>query len=762
MNAEMNNELPDAPSLKGCSVAGEAVEVFSESLFRVLARRRWTVLATAALALAGGFLYLQRATPVYTSTSKVCVEQTGPQIFEKDTSGMISMWDRYLYTQAARLKSTQILSAALKAPGMAGLKTWANADDPMTVLRRHLEVVVGKKDEIISVSFVSPYPEEAAQIVNTVIGSYIAAHEQRTRTTLGEVVRILKEEKTKRNEDLLLKLQKMTEFKQHNEGLALGTDQDNNIIVRQLEPLASVLREAQLATLESKSFYDAVRKTADEPSGLRQLAEGQRARGIYATTSSESTFLRTELNRLEREKAETLRELKPNHPVVRALEDERQRTQKRLAELDEESARGVLAAAEQQYLAAREKEQELQKYFEKQRQEAVQLNKQLTQYTLLQSDYEQAMKLCDLLDNSIQRLDVTTEVGALNISILEAAEPALRPSQPQKAKTAGAALALGLAAGIGLALLRDRRDQRLRSAREISTVLSLPVLGVVPSIRGGQQAPCFRGQQARTNPDSREAEAFRTIRTALFFRSANGGARTILITSPAPREGKSTVAANLGIVIAQAGQRTLILDADFRRPMQHRIFGVDRKAKGLSLVLAGRMAPEEAIVRTDLENLDVLTCGPEVSNPAEMLNSDRFARLVKTLSFEYERIVVDSPPVVAVTDAHILGALCHATILVLRAEFSTRKVAAHAREGLAGVGARVLGVVVNDVSDKGDQYGCYTSYGYFSRGRGDGDNGRRSAGPDRRREMAPAAAAVPRRARTSVKEEPGLEDRFPR
>jgi succinoglycan biosynthesis transport protein ExoP len=292
-------------------------------------------------------------------------------------------------------------------------------------------------------------------------------------------------------------------------------------------------------------------------------------------------------------------------------------------------------------------------------------------------------------------------------------------------------------------------------------VLSLPVLGVVPSIRGGQQVPCVCGQQARTSPDSREAEAFRTIRTALFFRSANGGARTILITSPAPREGKSTVAANLGIVIAQAGQRTLILDADFRRPMQHRIFGVDRKSRGLSLILAGRMAPEEAIVRTDLENLDVLTCGPDVPNPAEMLNSDHFARLVKTLSFEYERIVVDSPPVVAVTDAHILGALCHATILVLRAEFSTRKVAAHAREGLAGVGARVLGVVVNDVSDKGDRYGCYTSYGYFSRGHGDGDNGRRSAGPDRGREMAPAVAAVLRRARTSVKEEPGLEDGFP-
>jgi capsular exopolysaccharide synthesis family protein len=173
------------------------------------------------------------------------------------------------------------------------------------------------------------------------------------------------------------------------------------------------------------------------------------------------------------------------------------------------------------------------------------------------------------------------------------------------------------------------------------------------------------------------------------------------------------------------------------------------------------MAPEEAIVHTDLENLDVLTCGPDVPNPAEMLNSDRFARLVNTLSFEYERILVDSPPVVTVTDAHILGALCNVTILVLRAEFSTRRVASYAREGLAGVGARVLGVVVNDVSDKGDQYGCYTSDGYSYRGRGDGGNGRRTAGMGPKHETAPTAVAALRSSQANVEEEAGDEARFP-
>jgi len=737
-----NREIKDKSLDRSVSItARESGDILSASLLQILGRRRWTVLVTTVLALAGGFLYLQYTTPLYTSTSKVLVEQTGPQIFERDTSGVIARWDKYLYTQAEQLQSTPILLAALKTLGTAKLETWANVNNPMAVLRSNLEVLVGRKDEIISVSFVSPYPEEAAQIVNTLVDCYISAHEQRKRSTLGEVVRILKDERTKRNEDLLAKLQKMMEFTQRNEGLALGTDQDTNVIVRELERLSAALTDAQLATLEGRSFYEAVRKMADNPSGLRQLAEARHAQWIYAATSDQSSSLRAELKRMECDKADLLQALKTDHPAITALDTEIRRTRGQLAELDEEYARGLLAAAEQQYLAARERERELQRHVDEQRQQAVQLNKQITEYILLQSDYQQTTKLCDLLDNSIQRLDVSTEVGALNISILDTAVPALKPSHPQKARSMSVALALGLLVGVGLALLRDWRDQRLRSAQEIYSLLGLPVLGVVPSIGGPREPPEVRAQIVRTNPDSRPAEAFRTFRTAIFFGAPKGEATTILITSPAPGEGKSTIVANLGIAIAQTGQRVLVLDADLRRPVQHKIFGVDRKAKGLSLVLAGEMTLEDAVEHSDVENLDVLTCGPDVSNPAEMLNSDRFSRLINKLSSEYERVLVDSPPVTTVTDAQILGALCKVTVVVLRAELSTRRMAIQAREALASVSAKVIGVVVNDVSSKGDRYGYSTgSYGYCYRHGADEGNGHRKARQLRRRETVPAPA----------------------
>jgi len=709
-SAALNNSPGDQPE----GPAGiESIEGLSESLFEILWRRRWTVLLTTILALGGGFLYLQRATPLYTSTSRIYVEQTGPQVFERDNSGMITRWDNYLYTQAERLKSGEILSAALKAPGMADLRTLAKVSNPIAAVRKKLAVAVGKKDEIINVSFVSAYPDEAAHIVNTVVDSYITAHGQRKRSTLSEVVRILKEEKAKRNEELLTKLQKMMDYKKQNEGLALGTDQGNNVIVRRLERLSVALTEAQLTTAESKSFYEAAKQMANNPLGLRQLVESQRTRGVYVSTSNEASSPQAELERMERDRADSLRELRPDHPVIGAFNAEIARMQKQLASLDEEFVQSQLAVAEQQYQTAQKQEAELQKYYGEQQQQAVALNNQFAQFTILQSDYDQTKELCDLLSSSIQRLDVTTEVGALNIGILETVEPAVTPSSPQKAKTAGLALCLGLFGGVGLALVREWKDQRLRSTQEISALLGLPVLGAVPSMGRAKQMPSVRGQKVRTNPDSHEAEAFRTIRTAVFFGAPKEETKTILVTSPAPGEGKSTLVANLGIAMAQAGQKVLVVDADFRRPLQHKVFNLNRKAKGLSLVLAGEMHLADAIERTDTGNLDVLTCGPDVSNPAEMLNSKRFKRIMERLAGAYDRVLIDSPPVLAVTDALILAALCDVTVIVLRAQVSTRKISMQAREALAGVDAKVLGVVVNDVPHGGGRYGYYSSYGYY-------------------------------------------------
>ncbi|NLH41913.1 MAG: polysaccharide biosynthesis tyrosine autokinase [Planctomycetes bacterium] len=710
MNGTNNPSLPEQQA--DPVQAGDFFEGFSESLFEIAWRRRWTILLTVVAALAGAIVYLQKATPLYKSTSRVYVEQSTPRIFRDSDEGMLSRSTNYLYTQAELLESAPILSAAMKTGRMEQLRSFQTASNIMGALRRGLDTVVGKKDELISVSFMSPYPEEAAHVVNTVVDAYVTFHGQRKRNTSGELLKILTEEKTKRDAELDTKLQAMMEFKQKSEGLALGTDQDNNVILRDFEQVQNALTQAHLATIESKSFYEATKKMENDPAGLRQFVEAQRSRNTYFSTASEISSLRAELKRLERDKADCLQQLKSDAPAISALDAEISQIEKQIADLDSDFARSHLAVAQQEYQAALAREEELAKSVEEKRQQAIVLNNQVSQYTLLQSEYEQTRKMCDLLDERIKELSVIEETGALNITVLETAEPALEPSEPQKPKAMAMALGLGLFAGVGLALLREWKDQRLRSAEEISALLALPVVGAVPTINVPRGEAGARGQRILTHPDSREAEAFRTLRTAVFFGVPKDEARTIVVTSPAPGEGKSTVVSNLAIAMAQAGQRVLLIDADFRRPTQHKIFNLDRLARGLSAVLAGQMPLEEAIERSGIANLDVLTCGPDVPNPAEIIGSQSFAEVVKRLSEDYDRILIDSPPVAAVTDPLILAALCDVTILVVRAEQSMRRVSMQARDSLASVEARILGVVVNDVPLKSGRYGYYGGYGY--------------------------------------------------
>jgi capsular exopolysaccharide synthesis family protein len=203
------------------------------------------------------------------------------------------------------------------------------------------------------------------------------------------------------------------------------------------------------------------------------------------------------------------------------------------------------------------------------------------------------------------------------------------------------------------------------------------------------------------------------MRTAVLFSATKAKSRTILVTSPEAGDGKTTVVSNLAITMAQAGQKTLVLEADFRKPMQNKIFGMNHSDKGLACVLAGTHELEEVINTTSISRLDILTCGSEVPNPSEMLHSDDFSKIVKYLAKQYDRIIVDSPPVLPVTDAQILASICQLTILVLRAEKSTRRASRQARDALQRVGAQITGVVVNDVSKK-ERFGYYGGDGYYN------------------------------------------------
>jgi capsular exopolysaccharide synthesis family protein len=305
-----------------------------------------------------------------------------------------------------------------------------------------------------------------------------------------------------------------------------------------------------------------------------------------------------------------------------------------------------------------------------------------------------------------QQVDVDRQRQVTPVQIVESGQIELYPSHPKKKNTLALAGVIGVVLGAGLALLRDRMDTRLRSIEEVQNIVGLPILGTVPRMPGRRTAVA-RAMAVHLDPRSEVAEAYRTIRTAVYFSGQGAGnrAKTLLVTSPEPGDGKTTSASNLAIAIAQTGRNILLLDADFRKPTQHKNLDV-KDTVGLSSVLAGIETLDRAIQRTGVDGLDILPCGPIPENPSEILNSQEFGELIDRLAMKYDHILFDSPPANLVTDARILGAVCDATILVLRAEKSTRKAAEHARNALLSVGARVLGAVVNDVP-RGKGYEVY-------------------------------------------------------
>jgi capsular exopolysaccharide synthesis family protein len=787
-NGISNPSLPQSDSLP------------QDTLLQIAFRNRWIILSSAVLFLSAGLLYLSKATPIYTSTSQLYVEQTGPKIIN-EYEGVMTQSKNYLYTQAELIKSSPIVADVVDSAQIKQFRTFGSVDNLVMFLKRYLDISVGKKDDIISVSFNSPYPEEAAQIVNAVVDSYIRYQSTRKRSTVSEVLRILQKEKVKRDNELSGKFAEMLDFTRKN-GVVSFNNTGGNVVFERLTKLSEALTEAQLATTNAKADFEAIKSMANEPAKIKQFAGALPTTGIRIFVNDVETQLQSELRGTEIELKSARLRCTEDHPSVQAIHTKINQIKQQLDEQARQFADAYIEVMQLRWVTAKQREDELQVSFDTQRQAAQDLGIKATEYSVIQSELKRLERLCEILDDRIKELNVTEDVGALNISILEVARPADTPSKPEKTKIMAIALAVGLMLGCGLALLRDWLDYRLRSADEISAILGVPVLGVVPTMSEGQtivthgqkiwlklkstavkayrriryaalsatttlkgatkaeeqtimaraaahrtirtnafcgargtkakvtvvsppsygdshiipvsekQDIAARGQKVHLASKSVVAEAYRTIRTAVFFGAPKGEAKTILVTSPAPGDGKSTIVSNLAIAMAQAGQKTLVIDGDFRRPVQHKIFEIDPN-KGLCSVLAGRLTVDEAVQPGPVKGLDILGRGPEVPNPSELLNSDAFAEILKNLSERYDRIIIDSPPVTPVADSQILGALCNVTVLVLRAEKSTRRISQQARDALLSVGARILGVVVNDVSPKRGYYGYYSGYGRY-------------------------------------------------
>ncbi len=695
----------------------------NDSLHVVLWRSGWLVLLCLLTAVGGGVAYIRVATPIYTSTAKLYLDYAGIRISNPYEPGSRPQTDKYLSTQVELIKSKPILASALELLASQRLRTFAGTDAPGLYLQENMVVEIGKKDEVISISVRSPYPNEAAQIADCVADAYLTSRSAHGQRNSAQALKVLQEALLHAGQDLEDKRHQLTDFQQNQMPLALGSEQGGGVMEQYLG-FKNEHTQAQIKRMEAETFYMAVKELAQDPVSLRQYVQLTGGAGAAVGADQERTSLETTLVERKTQRESLLGTLTVDAPKVVALSTDIARIEGRLTELDDRMVKAVVAAAERQYLEARHYEQQVALSCKQQQDQVKKSNDEIAQYQQLRAEVEQAAAWSQTLETHVKEIQqiVGEDVDQLKMAVLERAQAAALPSEPQMGRILAMALILGLLFGGGVAVTRDWLDQTLRSADEISTLLRVPVLGAVPMM-SRRQRMSDRGRRIVLFPDSREAEAFRTIRTAVLFSAAREGVKTLLITSPAAGDGKSTIVSNLAIAMARAGQKTLVLDADLRKPTQHIIFGLDPRQRCLSDVFAGTMTLAAAVQPTDIEGLDILTCGYRISNPAEVLHSQKFAHLLTCLTEVYDRIVIDAPPVTVVTDAQILGGLCDATVLVLKADKCMRRVAQHALDALQSVGARLLGVVVNEVRKKGDRYGYYHDryHKYYDAGRPKGD-----------------------------------------
>jgi polysaccharide biosynthesis transport protein len=301
--------------------------------------------------------------------------------------------------------------------------------------------------------------------------------------------------------------------------------------------------------------------------------------------------------------------------------------------------------------------------------------------------------------------DIAGELKTSNIRVVDHAEVPRRPITPNKVGNMFIGLFGGALLGIGLAFFFEYMDSRVKQPEEIRTQLGLPFLGMVPAFDAKEtQGPPLIG----SGMPSEFAEAFRTIRTNVLFSSADAGPKAIVVTSTSPGEGKTVVSANVGMSLALAGQRTLLIDADMRRPKTHELFDIAMEP-GLSNLMVGDAKASDVVKKTQTPNLWVLSAGKQPPNPAELLGSKRFKDFITSLGTHFDWVIIDSPPVMAVTDASIVSHIAHGVIFVVGAEMTTSGSARAALDQLDSAKAKYVGGILNkvDVRHNAYYYGRY-------------------------------------------------------
>jgi polysaccharide biosynthesis transport protein len=682
------------------------------SLFQVIWRGKWIILFTSVLGFACAYFYVDKMpkVPIYQSSAAVLIEKPyslGNSDVPLPVGGTAS---NYLTTHASMIKSRKIINAALNAPNVFALPSLADVNNPAAYLHEALSVNLVKGTDIFSISAEAPYPDDAATMVNAVIKAYIQWHNANKQTTTTDLLKDLNLQLDKRQKELTSKRQELAVFEKK-----MMVKSQGGLNSDLLSTIQKNLEEVRMNEIHLDSYHKGLLRFENEPDVFRKFVNSKQGLVPIAVQSDERTQIEGQLATIRMQLDEfEAGEIAVKHSAVELQIQKVERLEERIAQLDREFITQHLSLTQDLLEDTRMQLKQFQKTYEEKLTEAIGNSEWNSEHSRLVSESQMSERICNSILDQINELDLGSNLQSLNIHVLEQAIPSSAPVPIDDTKTYGLGLMLGLASGAGLAALREFKDKRIRSAGEITGSLGLPVLGIVPTMsKIKKDGFIARSQRLKFASNSSESEAYRSIRTSILFGGPGDQPTTVLVTSSARSEGRTTLASNLGVAMAQIGLKTLVLDTDLRKPALQRIFMKDKQYCGLAEVLAGTATLDEAIGSTETEKLDVLTSGKCPENPSEVLNSPGFKNVLQQLKKKYDCVLIDSSPVGLFTDAQVIATYCDLTLLVLRADKTNRPDALLARDALLSVGTLSLGCVVNRVSGKNNRFVNSSIYGHF-------------------------------------------------
>ncbi len=692
------------------------------ALWDLLVKHQWLILGVTAVLTALVALYSFRMQPVYQATCRVDVESETPLLQSlNDLFKTGDADDAFLATQVSILQSDDLAwdtiqhlglgQAADPGGNVVGIPM-AERTAAIRGFQGRLKVTREKETRMILVSYESTDPKQAAAVVNALVDNYVE-YNFRTKYDASRQATGWMEQ---RLDELKVKVEKseqaMVDYERQNNIVSVGDRQ--TVAEARLEELNKNLGTAQTERLSKESVYKMV---ADDEAQIGFIQPGTLLNGLEAKEVE-----------LREQYSATVAQYGPTFPKALAIQDQ-------LKDLDALLARERKRAVENihsEYLAAVEREKALTKAVATQNTEVEKVNQLLIEHNLLKREFESNQQLYDSLLAHLKDANVSAGLRATNIHVIDRGVPPTSPVRPDKTRNIVFALAAGLGLGIALALTLEALDNSIKSAQEIEKLTDLPTLAIVPiahsrlvheSVSSVQRLP-IRGQDQRIppalavirKPGAPISEAYRALRTSVLLSTADRPPQVMLVTSSQPGEGKTVTALNLALTMAQKGGRVLLMDGDMRRPGIARALHLTL-TKGLSGILTGAYdyGPELLSTIEQAEGLFLLPSGPIPPNPAELLCSMKMEALLKRLREDFEHIVIDSPPVLPITDPTILSSIVDGVIMVVECEMTTRAALSRACGVIEHAGGKILGTVLNKVDTRRDGYYGYRYYhGYYT------------------------------------------------